>query len=495
MAKQDSSYSQIFKATSIFGGVQVFSIIISIVRSKFIAVLLGPAGMGIAGLLNETVNLIRAITGFGLNTSAVQSVAAANATNNQHRIGEVVNVFRKWVWLTGLLGFMVTLVLAPWLSQLAFGNKNYTLAFVLISVSLLLSQIGEGQAVILQGMRQIKYLAQAGLAGSVLGLFTSIPLYYFFGQQGIVPAIVVTSATSLILTWYFAKKVNVQQVTVSREKALVEGKTMLTLGFMLSLSGLIAMGASYLVRIFISQKGGLVDVGLYNAGLAIINTYVGLIFAAMATDYFPRLAGVAHDNEKATNEINQQAEIALLIMSPILCVFIVYIHWAVIFLYSNKFIAVIEMINWAALGMFFKSISWAISFLLLAKGASKVFFWNELLANGYILGLNLLGYQYFGLTGLGISFFAGYILHTIHLTWVTARLYQFKFQQNFIWLFLIQFFFVLSCFVTLKLASGIAAYAIGSVFIVASTIYSFTEINKRVGLKAILVKVQTRFKK
>ena len=111
---------------------------------------------------------------------------------------------------------------------------------------------------------------------------------------------------------------------------------MLKMGLMLSLSGLISTGASYIVRVFISKTGSLDDVGLYNAGFAIIGTYVGLVFTAMSTDYYPRLSGVAHDNDKANLLINQQAEIAILIIAPILTVFIIFINWAVILLYSRE---------------------------------------------------------------------------------------------------------------------------------------------------------------
>ena len=55
MAEQQSSYRQIMKATSIFGGVQVFQIFFQVIRSKFIAVLIGPVGMGIVGLLTSTL--------------------------------------------------------------------------------------------------------------------------------------------------------------------------------------------------------------------------------------------------------------------------------------------------------------------------------------------------------------------------------------------------------------------------------------------------------
>ena len=45
MTEEQSSYRQIVKATSVFGGVQGFNILISIIRSKVVAVLLGPAGI------------------------------------------------------------------------------------------------------------------------------------------------------------------------------------------------------------------------------------------------------------------------------------------------------------------------------------------------------------------------------------------------------------------------------------------------------------------
>jgi len=89
---------------------------------------------------------------------------------------------------------------------------------------------------------------------------------------------------------------------------------MLKMGFFISLQGLLSVGASYLVRIFISNKGGLDDVGLFTAGFAIINTYVGLIFTAMGTDYYPRLSAVNSGSEEFNKTINQQAEISLLLL-------------------------------------------------------------------------------------------------------------------------------------------------------------------------------------
>ena len=49
--EERSRYRSSFGATVLFSGVQLFQILIKIVRSKFVALFIGPAGMGIHSLL------------------------------------------------------------------------------------------------------------------------------------------------------------------------------------------------------------------------------------------------------------------------------------------------------------------------------------------------------------------------------------------------------------------------------------------------------------
>lgn len=493
MTEQQSSYRQIMKATSIFGGVQVFQIIIGIIRSKFIAVLLGPLGMGISGLLTSTIGLVAGLTNFGLSASAVRDISAAHSTGNETRLAIVAKVFRRWVWVTGLLGAILTAALAPWLSEFTFGNRDYTFAFIWISITLLLNQLSAGQSVLLRGMRQIRFMAQAALIGSIIGLFTTIPLYYFYGVKGIVPGIIVTSIISLVLTWYYARKLDIKPIYVSKARTLAEGKGMLKMGFMISLSGLIAQGASYIVRVFISNTGNVDQVGLYSAGFAIVSIYTGMVFTAMATDYYPRLSAVAHSNLDSRNVMNQQAEIALLILAPILIIFLVFINWVVILLYSTQFLPVTAMIYWAALGMFFKAASWSVAFIFLAKGASKLFFWNELIANAYLLLFNVIGYYYMGLTGLGLSFLAGYFVYLIQVYWVAKKNYAFSYNHAFIKIFSIQLGLALLSFLVVKCMSNPWPYIIGVFLLGLSSWYSFKELNKRLDLKSIFMGLKKKF--
>jgi O-antigen/teichoic acid export membrane protein len=486
MSEEQSSYRQIMKATSIFGGVQVYNIIISIVRSKFIAILLGPAGMGIAGLLTSTTGLISSVSNLGLSTSAVKNVAAANTSGDAIRVGTSVAVLRRLVWITGIIGTVFTLSFAPWLSELTFGNKDYTFAFVLISITVLVTQINAGQLVVLQGMRKLQFLAKADIAGVTIALLTSIPIYYAWGTKGIVPAIILSSFVTLFLSWYFSSKIKIEKVKIDRTALFSEGGDMVRMGFFLSLSSMITMATSYIVRVFISHSGGVEQVGLYSAGFSIINTYVGMVFAAMATDYFPRLSGIVHDIGKAKTIINQQGEVALLILAPILTVFMIFINWIVLLFYSSRFLPIDSMIHWAALGIFFKAASWPIAYLIIAKGDSKLFFYNELIVNIYMVGLNVLGYEWKGLEGLGISFFVSYLLYLMQVFLITYKKYTFVFEKNFYRIFCIQFAIGLACFLISRFMKAPYVYIAGSMIIMFSFYYSFTELNKRLGLLSLV---------
>ncbi|MCG8430501.1 MAG: polysaccharide biosynthesis C-terminal domain-containing protein, partial [Candidatus Omnitrophica bacterium] len=227
----------------------------------------------------------------------------------------------------------------------------------------------------------------------------------------------------------------------------------------------------------------------------IVTTYVGLVFSAMGTDYYPRLSGVSHDNAQAARLINQQSEVAILILAPILTVFLIFINIVVILIYSTKFTPVDGMIHWAALGMYFKAVSWAIAFILLAKGESKLFFWYELIANNYTLGFNIIGYKLAGLDGLGISFLVGYVVYLIQVYVLAKVKYRFRFDPEFYRVFIFQFVMGLLCFLVVKWFAEPLSYALGMPFIIIACIYSYRQMDKRMDMKSVIADIKKRLTK
>lgn len=251
-----SSYRSIFKATSLFGGVQVYQILIQIIKSKFVAVLLGPAGVGIMGLYQSGLQLIQQISSMGLASSAVRDVSEANGTNDIKRIAKTITVVRKIVWFTGLLGLVLVALFSPLLSKASFGNYDYTIPFIILSVTLLIDQISSGQRVILQGLRRLKDLAKCSAFVVTFGLFTSVPLYYWLGIDGIVPTLILSSICSLVLSWIYSRKIKIEKVQITPKQTFEQGKLMLVMGLSMSFSGIMATGVAYAIRGYIQANGG-----------------------------------------------------------------------------------------------------------------------------------------------------------------------------------------------------------------------------------------------
>lgn len=475
-------YRNIFKATSLFGGVQLFKILIQIINQKIIAILLGPTGMGISGLFTSTISLIQALTSMGLSSSAVRSVAEADGSGDNEKILKVVTVLRKLVWGTGLLGMILVIILSPLLSKLAFGNLDFTIPFIFLSLTLLFQQLSAGQSVILQGLRRLKDLAKSSILGSFFGLIISAPIYYFFGIKGIVPTLILNSITMLGLTWYFSNKLKIKPIKINPKQTLLEGKDMLKMGLVMSLNNILVLGVGYTIRLYIMKLGGTEEVGLYTAGFAIVNGYVGLVFTAMGTDYYPRLAAVNKNDSKCIQTVNQQAEISILIIGPIIILFLLLAPYTITLLYSNKFIPITGFMQWAILGMLFKSSSWAISYIFIAKAHMKSFAINETIANIIVLLFNIIGYSIWGLNGLGVAFSLSYLIYFIIVYYKAKLKYGFKFSSELIATKTKFILLSLICFYIMYFnKSNINVYVVIIIALI-SIIYSLYKLNSKINL-------------
>lgn len=484
--QSQSSYKSIFKATSLFGGVQMYQILIELIKSKFVAKLLGPTGVGISGLYSSATGLIQQLTAFGLAQSAVRNVAEAHDTGNNDRVSRVVSVLRKLVWVTGLLGMLAVIILSPVLSLSSFGDYDHIVQFCIISITLLLTQISAGQRVILQGTRKLKYLAKSTALGVTIGLFISVPLYYIWGIDGIVPNIVISNISALLLVSYYSKKVLVGKVELTTREVLYEGKSMLTMGMAMSVTAILTSASSFAIRGYIRSLDGVEAVGLFSLGFVLLNQYTGLVFSAMSTDFYPRLSSVNNDNYKCRTIINQQNEVGSLILAPMLSACILFAPIVIKILASDKFLPITDYMVWAAWGMFFKMVSWSIGYIFLAKADAKLFSITEVITCLYTFILTVLGYKVLGLTGIGLASAISLLLYLIMVYIIAYKKYEFSFTPEFIKLFIIQFGLVSLEVLIVNIFDNYIKYILGSLVLIVCITYTYKELNYRIDISSFL---------
>ena len=493
--EKTTSYKSIFKATSIFGGVQVFNIMVTLIRSKAVAILIGTAGMGLNGLFMSGLNLIKTISSLGLSESAVRDISKAHATGDTEHIGKTFTVFRRWIWVTAALGIAITILFSPLLSKASFGSFDKTTSFILLSVTFLFGALSGGIYTFLRVTRQIKYLAQANIIGAIAGLFAALPVFYFYGIQGVVPAIILTALGNYLVSLYFRSKVKFTKVNISWSETFSLGKPMVQLGVSLTLINLMTTAIAFALNAFISKTGNLSDLGLYNAGQAIVEGYVGMVFTAMATDYFPRLSGVIGDESKWKQLVNEQSELVIIILSIVLVLLISTTPILIRILLSKEFLASQDFILWAVLSIPLKGLVWVTGFVILAQGHNKLFLKVEVITNVILLGLNLLFYKLYGLNGLGISIIVSFFISLVIMIAVLQSKYSFRFSKDVIALTLKSLLSLSLCLVCIKWLGFPNAYYAEAIIVLITISYSLYELNKRVNLKGILVYIKDKFKR
>jgi O-antigen/teichoic acid export membrane protein len=488
-----TNYKSIFKATSIFGGVQVFNILITLIRGKAVAILIGTAGMGLNGLFLAGLNLIKSISSLGIAESAVRDISKAHATQDAAQISKTFTVFRRWIWITAVLGILFTIGFSPLLSHFSFKSYTHTTDYIWLSITLIFGALTGGIYTLLRGTRQIKYLAQANIYGGIIGLLVSLHIFYFYGIKGVVPAIIITAFANYLISLYFRKHIHFAPTIIDWKETLELGKPMVKLGISLTLINLLAAFVAFVLSAYISQSGSLSDVGLYNAGLAIVDGYVGMVFTAMATDYFPRLSAVIGDDSKWKQLVNEQAELVLIILGIVLVLLISTTPLLIRILLSKEFLSAQGFIFWAVLSIPFKGLVWVLGFVLLAKGDNKLFLIVEVTSNMLLLGFNLLFYKIYGINGLGISILISYSIFIIVMLTILKQKYAFIFSND-VFILLTKGMISLSlCLISIYCLGYPKAYFAESIVVIITISYCMFELNKRMNIKEIILNLKSKF--
>ena len=75
--EQTDNYTHILKYTGLFGGMQGISILVGIIRTKLVAMILGPNGVGLMSLFNSTIRLLGDASQLGLPVSGIRKISYA----------------------------------------------------------------------------------------------------------------------------------------------------------------------------------------------------------------------------------------------------------------------------------------------------------------------------------------------------------------------------------------------------------------------------------
>lgn len=428
MSPSEASDSRgLVRSMLMIGSAKAINILISIVRMKVLAVLLGPSGVGLLSIYNSLQGMVQQTAGLGMGSSGVREIASSRGEEaTLSRVRRVL--FAAHLVQGGLAMAAVWLLRAPVATWL-FGDATRATEVGLIGIAILLALLGTAQTALLQGLRKIADLGRVTVIAALVGTVAGLAAVWLQGESGLIWFVLAQPLGTVLVALYFTHRLpKPTTARLSLVKTWQIWKPMAKLGAAFMLGGLASAATLLLVRGRISQELGLDAAGHFAAAWGITVTYVGFLLGAMAADYYPRLTEVIHDRAAAVRLMNDQAQLGLAIGGPVLLLLIGLAPWAITVLYSADFGPAVTLLQWQTIGNVFKLASWAMSFSIVAAARAKTYFSMELSFNIVFLGMVFVLLPKVGLEITAYAFVLGYLVYLTTVYVLVRGIHGFRFQ-------------------------------------------------------------------
>lgn len=425
-----SSYRAILRSSSIIGAAQVINIAVGLVKMKVVAVLLGPAGLGLIGLYLSLMQAASSIAAMGLGNVGTRQIAEAQAEGGDLAVGRTRRALFWGTMALALIGAVLFWLASGWIARVLFVDESRAKDVAWLSLGVALTVAAGSQGALLTGLRRIGDLARISVGAGVLGAALGVLTLWFWGAQGLIAMILIAPVVTFLLGHLYVARLGPPAgPPIGLPEMSREWQAMVTLGFAFMLSGLVTTLGHLAARTLVQRELGSEALGQFQAAWAIGMTYLGFVLSAMATDYYPRLTAAIGDHKAATRLVNEQTEVALLLCAPVLLAVLSLAPWVIHLLYTAEFGPAVEILRWQLLGDILKVMSWPLSFVLLASGAGKTFVLTESLGMGIFVLVVLIGLPLVGVTATGVAFLALYVGYLPLVWWLGGRRIGFRWTR------------------------------------------------------------------
>ena len=195
------SYAQILTSSVWMGGTSLITVLAALLRTKVLAVFLGPAGIGFIGLLTSLTSMVGALSGMGISTSGVLKIADAAGAGEEIRVARTVRAVRQIVLWLGLLGALLLAAFCVPLSRLTFGTAEHAGKIALLSLVIVFGAVAERQMAVLQGLRRMSDLGKLTILSTTVSAVLTLPIVYFWPQHAVVALLLVASGAGMAASW------------------------------------------------------------------------------------------------------------------------------------------------------------------------------------------------------------------------------------------------------------------------------------------------------
>jgi PST family polysaccharide transporter len=398
----------IFRATAMLGGASVINILLGLVSAKVTALLLGPAGFGLMSLLQAVANVGIMLAGLGVSVGLVRAGARAAGEGE----AQYESALRRAAWLITIFGgsvaaLLILLFREP-ISELVLARRGGGGWVALTGPALLFMLLAGVQNSVLNARHRVADLARISIISGAVSLVPTVALVWLLREEGVAPALVASAAVAWLVSLFYYRRARLETrfpaYSVPRHALFQAGGDLLRFGIPYTGSMIVGAGVLMMLPVMVLHVLGPNEVGLYRAASALAVNYMGVLLAAMAQDYLPRVSASAEDPAVLNRLINDQLRLVLLVGGPAILAMLGAVPYLLPLLYSHRFDHAADLLEWQLVGDLFKFAAWTMSFVVMARLGATAFLISELAAGAVLVAASWFGMQAWGLPGLGIAF-------------------------------------------------------------------------------------------
>jgi PST family polysaccharide transporter len=401
------------------GGAQAVTILVSFVRAKMVAILVGPSGVGLMGILNTFNANIASVAGWGLGSTAIRTIGGAAVEQRGEKAASAIVLGRRLAWC----GLFCVVILAAPVGYLTFSSTNYNWELLIAGVAVPFVILAALWTALLQSYGHEQAVAKTQILSALIGMLIGLPLIFFLGTLGIAISLLFASMVVAWMTWRNARLLIPDISSEHRASGLSE---LLKLGAALQVGAILSAAFAYFVRLMIMRNhggdsaSGLRDAGFYHAAFTLTGILPGVIFSSASSDFYPRVAA-ACDEDEARSLTETQIQASILLATPLLMCLMTVGDFLVHILFDAGFEPASDMLDWFVWATLAYLIAWPLGLWVMARRGKLIVALTQSTIGLAGLAAGWLLIPRFGLIGAAAAYLSSSAVYLLVLMIVLRR--------------------------------------------------------------------------
>lgn len=350
------------------GSAQLLSSAVGMVRSKLLAVLLGPAGVGLYAQLQTVQDFLAQAVPMGLQLGALRYIAQHRATDRTLVPRYVSTASKAFLCLSAATVAVCLIFLKP----LATFTLNDTAKYLyLVPALLAVPFIIQSQLwlLYLRAGLEIKSFSAANILNYVVGLVLCVPLVLLWRVEGAAVVLLLMSVAGYAVARGFAERSMDKELKREIREApfdLAVLRNLMRFGMSNLPVFVLGMGLPLVLRTAIIKDSGLTANGIFQALWAMSAMFSNLPFNTVGMYLLPRLCQLSKP-EEFNLEVNKAMKVTLLLTTFGILTILLSRDFLVRLLFSKRFLPAIDLFPFQMMGDVCKAVVMTVQLPLLQQ--------------------------------------------------------------------------------------------------------------------------------